>query len=198
MKEARIVMPLVEGKQTAHTRLANRLLEIFGGCTITHGNGLWRDDAGRSIHDTVTIYDVAVNNEIGVNSSAKLYDIAIAAGRELNQQAVYIRYADGSVIVSPVPGATTPELNQLDEPVGIKRLPEVGDIWKTRDGCTVAVIRNEGPLKSHPLTCTLLNRGNSNVGWEPGQRLAVTTDGRFAGTNPHILDLTTFRSRFVD
>ena len=102
MKEARIILPLV-GKSAdgvrppsaaaVHRLLRTRLAKRFGGYTRTTGYGGWVDGEGQIVEENVAVYDVAINPT--AEDNADLRDIAVAAARNLLQDAVYFRQTSG-------------------------------------------------------------------------------------------------------
>lgn len=160
LREARIVMPYDNDDEDSHAGLRTALLDAFGGYTCTTGVGAWRDDFRRSIIDRVQVYDVAIEAERDATWDT-LFQIAMKAGRELDQEAVYIRYPDGSVCIEPVHGREglgglmppTKENGGVKDapsvaeaapqvPLGGRRLPAVGEIWETSCGDKVAIVRS--------------------------------------------------------
>lgn len=166
LKEARIVMPdfPLDGHPDpkAHSVLKAALVNTFGGYTASHGTGGWMAPDGRLMMDSVAIYDVAINAERGTDL-AQLAQIAATAGRALKQQAVYVRYPDGDVEIMDlgsiparpglkdrvVPLDETPhdgkaKMTEQGPTVSFghgKRLPAVGEIWRTRANGLAAVLK---------------------------------------------------------
>lgn len=101
MLEAKIILPL-EGNNgenigRAHNYLRASLVANFGGVTVFSGIGHWRDETGETINEVVCAYVTAMKSTQGNNR--KLRKLAIVAGREAGQKAVYVRYADGRVSI---------------------------------------------------------------------------------------------------
>lgn len=102
MKEARIILPTVangnvRSSANVHQLLAVDLAYRFGGYTAIKGSGGWLDrEAGMLVTEEVTIYDVAVASH-DARAAADLSDLALRAGRQLDQKAVYVRLPNGEV-----------------------------------------------------------------------------------------------------
>lgn len=104
MKEARIVMPVAplmnSASAAAHAALRKSLAYTFGGYTSTEGLGAWVNN-GSVVQDEVVIYDIACDEHKDATYD-KLFTLAVEAGWALNQEAVYIRYPDGTVEIASV------------------------------------------------------------------------------------------------
>lgn len=103
MKEARITMPLVgdfmtsEASERAHRLFSIRVAKRFGGYTATKGYGGWVDASGNLIEEAVTVYDIAATPDEAAD--ADLVELAEWFGRELRQEAVYVRSFAGEVSI---------------------------------------------------------------------------------------------------
>lgn len=220
MKEARIILPVVDNMLKSlniHDAFMRSVTDMFGGFTMTTGSGGWKRDNGEYVDDDVAIYDIACD-EHSDSTYDKLFLLATEYGRQLGQQAVYLRYPDGEVEIvdldppvaaphhpakdcatEPQPdliadddgmgqaiGATLDRDNVMD---AVPRYPEVGDIWRARNGATVAVVEryNSGPL-SGLLKCRVL-RGR-------GSTLYVTTTGEASGVRGRAFGLVEYVGRF--
>lgn len=220
LKEARIVMPFDKdglSPRYQHSNLRNSLVAAFGGFTVSYGGG-WRNDKGETVTDAIAIYDIALEADRD-STWDWLFQIAMAAGAELKQEAVYIRYPDGTVCIEPVKsreglgGLQRPtEANggvktvppQLDDtprdmtgqPLGTKRLPQVGEVWRARTGELIAILSQASVLDGGYNTVTL-SKGETAI--NPGRTGLHDLDGKpyggaRGGTSP--FDLVTFVTRF--
>ena len=100
MREAVIIMPRDNPQASAHLRLL--LLDRFGGYTQHEAAGAWRDPAGKVLHDHHNVFTVACDVTFAdVERMQQLRVIAAAAGREANQQCVYLRGFNGVVELVP-------------------------------------------------------------------------------------------------
>lgn len=101
MKEARIVMPCateVSDWEDIHNWMAHDICEGFGGCTKHMGSGLWVGPHGKTVAETVIVYDIAMEDtDANVD---KLCRIADKYGRALGQHSTYVRYPDGRVFIT--------------------------------------------------------------------------------------------------
>ena len=101
MREARITMPLVgqylttESSERIHKLLALRIAKRFGGYTATKGYGGWVDARGDLIEEGVMVYDIAATPDEAADRDVR--ELAEWAGRELKQEAVYVRTFSGDV-----------------------------------------------------------------------------------------------------
>lgn len=82
-----------------HEAFAGLLVDRFGGATISDGAGLWRHN-GKLYREPVKVYSVAIDRE----AQGAFRDIAIEAGREAGQLAVFLT-VDGK-----------PEIAELEAP----------------------------------------------------------------------------------
>lgn len=205
LKEARIVMPIIgDGADVDHDKLRNDLLNAFGGYTYTRGAGAWRNSFGQSIIDSVGVYDIALEADRDA-SWDQLFQIAMAAGRELKQEAVYIRYPDGTVEITKVNDRNelgglnrpTEDNGGVKTPLGAKRLPQVGEVWRNSVDQLIAVI---GPAGNARLDggyfCSILSRGDSGSNYA-GHTYYVDLDGKvLPDKSSHPRDLKTYVARF--
>lgn len=149
-RECRLIMPCaahVEDHLAMHVAMQSRLITEFGGYTLTHGRGGWRDDAtGETVEEKINIYDVAID---GPGELATLSAIGASFGGALEQKSIYLRTPEGEVVfIDPDITAlarldTTrpvqtmipfdPTLTQT-RAVSEPPVPEVGDIWAMRAG----------------------------------------------------------------
>lgn len=103
MKEARITMPLVgdfmtsEASERAHRLFSKLIAKRFGGYTATKGFGGWIDAGGNLIEEAVMVYDIAATPDEAAD--ADLVELAKWFGRELRQEAVYVRKLTGEVVI---------------------------------------------------------------------------------------------------
>lgn len=159
LREARIVMPVKVDVASEHANMRDEIVRAFGEYTAYWANGVWFGD-GKTVRDQVMVYDIAIEAERDATWDT-LFQIAMKAGRALGQEAVYIRYPDGSVCIEPVHGREglgglmppTKENGGVKDapsvaeaapqvPLGGRRLPAVGEIWETSCGDKVAIVRS--------------------------------------------------------
>ena len=206
LREARIILPYDTGDgeadRKAHAFMAEQLTKHFGGFTVFSGQGAWAKDEKTIVYDEVKIYDVAA--QVQRHPEDQLRRIAREAGMLLDQDSVYIRYADGKVdiIELRIAGseAATQEAELSDAADWVakqqKRLPQVGDIWETRCGALVAVLSQASVLDGG-FNVVTLTRGQSAR--QVGIAHVVDLDGCILrDKTPAAYDLTRFKSRFVD
>lgn len=205
MHEARIIMPS-NGRGTPHStnRRAHEVIEgqlaaAFGGYTVSTGNGGWIDNDGNLIRDAVRVYDVAINTREIEGADAALCNIAVTAGRALNQQCVYVRMTNGQVILIDIPkewAETSPEVST--EEVGpLGRKIEVGDLWKTIDGSIIAITSRSN---ARLVRCMVLTLANGATLDHVYQIYIDATDGMYhiaPSKKAHPLDLEKFVGRYV-
>lgn len=85
------------GKSLQHVEAyaIKALVAAFGGVTVDHAKGHWRDASGAVVSEPVwrliTAYEPSAAND------AKLASVARYIGAEGNQEAVYVRFASGDV-----------------------------------------------------------------------------------------------------
>lgn len=197
MRELRIVMPLaahIDGHMQAHVELEIELCRLAGGCTAYRGTGSWVDN-GQLVREEVIIYDVAIYTDNATSLAAKALLLAVAAGQALQQKAIYFRDAGNDVRIVELGANAAPAAPAAQAapavPLGTKRVPEPGEVWKMRDGRTVAVIRlvKDG-VTSYPMQCRAI---------ETGADVYLTDDGRaHHDRTESALDLMTFVSRWRD
>jgi hypothetical protein len=94
MREGRIVLPITTATNIAYHDAKQRLVDAFGGITVTFGNGTYKGEHWTTT-EPVEIIDVAYVPEW--DNDAKLYDIASRFQQEAKQESVYVRYANGVV-----------------------------------------------------------------------------------------------------
>jgi len=199
LKEARIVMPFANFGSD-HSQLRAALIETFGGYTCAVGQGGWYDEVNQErIDDSVVIYDVAIEDTL--EARRKLLDTALDAGRSLAQKAVYVRYPDGRVdIVDTKPGQDDGlqpgAFNVPPAALGAKRLPQVGEVWRTRSESLVAILKQASVLDGGYDAITL-TKGDTAIG--AGRPMLYSLDGHVYGGSkgePRPFDLVAFVTRF--
>ena len=103
MREALIILPNEDnhGRHivAVHDRLQVALCNVFGGYTATQACGGWQSTDGARIEESVTCYMVAMEDSQA--NAAVLREIALDAGKEAKQEAMYVRYASGEVEIIP-------------------------------------------------------------------------------------------------
>lgn len=92
MREATIICP---DHAAALEYAKGQAIDWFGGVTVTHGEGAWRDDAGKVIAEPVHILAIACEETI--TNYGLLDTLADRIGKLACQQCVYIRYPNGRV-----------------------------------------------------------------------------------------------------
>jgi predicted cupin superfamily sugar epimerase len=98
MRLAIFNLPLSDNSGNAlndvHAALQADIVDTFGGFTLTHGHGGWRDDAtGKVFCEPVAVYSIAMNAT--PNNARRLRSLAIWHGRIADQLAVYLVHANG-------------------------------------------------------------------------------------------------------
>lgn len=197
LREARIVMPVLRGivSTGAHSRLMSELCAAFGGVTRYQGLGSWKNDNSDQIDDVVNIYDIAMEAERDATWD-KMFQIAMKAGRQLGQKAVYIRYPDGSVEIADTRTAAGATIAESKIPLGAKRTPQVGEIWETSEGALVAVIKNIIAKPGGGLDVVMLKQGTLGA-YRPGTTYEVDLDGKvLPDQSSHPRDLKRFVKDF--
>ena len=101
LREAAIIVPVCdnEGFSLAgiHGELQRALIGTFGGYTCLSGVGGWKRVTGEIQTEKVFVYVVAVEETLKVRQDLEY--IAKAFRRIAGQQAVYVRYAQGDVVL---------------------------------------------------------------------------------------------------
>lgn len=201
-REARLILPrIVAGMNIhkvadIHQSLRRELCRTFGGYTVFAADGGWidEDSNGRLEHDEHWAYDIAMPDE--TSKGAALGVLAIKYGRLLEQQAVYVRKADGRVSILSTAGAgaadkpmTRDATDKAERILGTKRLPKVGEVWATRSGGYVAVVEaTSSMVAADDLFCVLIERGRMGVA--VGYTYTVTCDGLYSRVvDEHPFDL---------
>lgn len=215
MKEARIIMPYTtvltyEGGEVldakshrVHATLKHDLIDAFSGFTRTEGEGGWLGVHGNAMIDQVAIYDIACDEKLD-ETYAMLFEIALNAGRALDQQSVYIRYPDGVVEIADTktkvgyPSKRKPANDAGERVVGTKRTPKVGDVWVTRCSSIVEV-KSEASILDGGFNCEVTARVS---GPHPaGTRFICNLDGQYGTTrhrdDEHPYDLVKFRGEMI-
>lgn len=99
MREARIILPINDNNGNSlsflHKSLAGELCRHFGGATATQSNGMWIADNGKLYDEPGIAYDIAM--EPTRDNDAIMREIAVRFGRLAEQEAMYLRLADGQV-----------------------------------------------------------------------------------------------------
>lgn len=99
MKEQRIVLPRADNRGNPLDRLRasleEHLTDIYGGYTILPANGGWRSPSGLVHREPVWIFDVAAPDTAAVRDH--LREIASWLANDANQEAIYVRHANGDV-----------------------------------------------------------------------------------------------------
>lgn len=82
------------------TNLNNKTLvsisKAFGGFTVTEGRGGWVNEEGKLFDESILRVTVAADNT--PENSGKLKQIALNYKQEANQEAVYLRAMDNTVL----------------------------------------------------------------------------------------------------
>ncbi len=99
-REAVLILPQYhnDGGSIAAARDAalKEITRQFGGLTGVDAVGYWTDSQGGLRREPVTVVTVAYAPS--GYADAILYGIALAFGHKANQESVYLRYPDGSVV----------------------------------------------------------------------------------------------------
>lgn len=107
LRSARIVLPftLEQISDAAHEWLQRQLCIVYGGYTVTNGQGAWIENppgAERGVlhSDTVRVYDIAMADTD--TNADRLVRIAHGAAAMLKQKSVYYQFPDGRVFIDDV------------------------------------------------------------------------------------------------
>lgn len=99
MREALIILPQFDNDKHSlkhvRARLSKSLMHAFGGCTIRTAHGSWLDGHGHPVIEPVWEI-VAACDDTPANAAA-IRALAIDAGHEGKQEAVYCRLPSGDV-----------------------------------------------------------------------------------------------------
>lgn len=193
MHEARIIMPFDgRGGVDSHKGLKSSILSFFGGYTATFGNGGWTDNDDVVVSENVGVYDIAMEDT--ESNRAKLRSIALYVGRSLDQQAVYIRYPNGQVVIMDVTGHSDPVPSAHAQDPGSKpagggsiRLPNPGEVWRNRGGDLIHVIALETAPATGGRYLKVRNLRHGGTGTD-----TLGPDGRGGPGGRHPLDLIEF------
>lgn len=109
MREASFILPLTDGPCWAHATAEDTLMRHFGGFSVAQVSGAWRDGpGGEIIRDTSIEYRIAA--EWTDEKRNTFIGVALAAGREARQDAIYIKMDTGRVLIlSTDEGAWVPD-----------------------------------------------------------------------------------------
>lgn len=111
MREACIILPkLATGvgvgeRQRTVAWLISRLVDEFGGVTITEGHGWWKAPDGIVTAERVELFTVAVPWQFRHDAETApktIRNLALQAGEDLLETAVYVRYPNGDVQILEV------------------------------------------------------------------------------------------------
>jgi hypothetical protein len=144
MREARIIFP-TEPLARERTRFEHDLVSAFGGFTRTIGDGGWAGDDGKTVYETVSIYDVAM--EDAPTNARQLKVLAVQYGRLLAQEAVYVRFASGAVEIIPMKAKSDPAASPVPAshtPVGYPGLNKAEQAFLDRVADPEGVVRVRG------------------------------------------------------
>lgn len=107
MQEASIICPVKDNDgapvDKAHFNLELALIDGFDGFTTQNVKGVWRDAAnGRTFRDDSIEYRVAADYAANPRLAARLENIAARFARDAGQLAMYVKHANGEIVlVSP-------------------------------------------------------------------------------------------------
>lgn len=108
MNEGKIIIPATDkAGNVAPARAALRatcinMAEGFGGYTVTDGQGGWIDNQGHLVEEDVKIVTVAYDDYSDPNADMFLLNSARQVAADLDQDCVYVKFADGIVeLVEP-------------------------------------------------------------------------------------------------
>jgi hypothetical protein len=99
MKEARIILPTFQRDDmpvgaNIPTMLEEKLIDVFGGYTVTVGHGGYRMADGSIKQEPVRVYDVACGEW---DNSETLEPMAKWLCKAANQECVYLRLPSGQI-----------------------------------------------------------------------------------------------------
>ena len=98
LTEGRIIIPGSDNEFSTQPErdtleyVRHELLQAFGGYTEFRGCGAWKDGHGEIISEPVIVFDVAYRT-----GRKNLIKIAEHVKETLQQEAIYVRFNDGSV-----------------------------------------------------------------------------------------------------
>ncbi len=99
MREAMIILPQFDNDhkplKPVRAHIAKALMHAFGGCTIRTAHGSWLDAKGHPVIEPVWEL-VAACDDTPANAHA-IRALAVEAGHEGKQQAIYCRLPSGDV-----------------------------------------------------------------------------------------------------
>ena len=99
LRPAKIILPVQDNGgyflDFAHFKLRSDLAKIWGGCTVTIGQGCWVNEHGKVFDEPVKIYTVAM--PVSQSARTTLRNIAIELAAKCGQEAIYVEHADGTV-----------------------------------------------------------------------------------------------------
>ena len=89
---ATIIVPETIGSPNAncHAEVRDALEATFGGWTAHEATGGWKPVTGEAIEETVTVYDVAMDDTILNRQTMR--SLATDVARDLDQEAVYLSF----------------------------------------------------------------------------------------------------------
>lgn len=98
-REAAIILPMHDatGKHTDtyRAKFIEALIAAFGGVTVTDARGYWRNDDGRVVDEPVKVLTVAMAHALWPTLQRMASEACVALG----QEAIYVRFADGEVVI---------------------------------------------------------------------------------------------------
>lgn len=101
LREAAIILPIRDTRgnptETYRRKFVEALILAFGGVTVTNAEGYWRSPSGQVVAEPVKIYTVAA--PATGKSADTLQRLAAEACIALAQEAIYLRYHDGEVVL---------------------------------------------------------------------------------------------------
>ena len=102
MRLATLILPTMNNagvdQTDTHIALQSQLIAEFGGFTVAHGNGGWRDDStGKVMCDPVAVYSIAMDQN-DANDAGALESIARFYGHMAGQVCVMVTHASGEVV----------------------------------------------------------------------------------------------------
>jgi hypothetical protein len=153
MREARIIFP-TEPLARERTRFEHDLVSAFGGFTRTIGDGGWAGDDGKTVYETVSIYDIAMRDEF--QDFGPLKNMAVEYGRRLEQEAVYVRYPSGDVEIIPLKAESKPAASPAPaaapyDPADLLNPAEKAFLDRVKDPQGVRRDRTAGERQAMPL-----------------------------------------------
>lgn len=102
---ATITLPILDNNkhstELAHKYLTIKLLELWGGYSVAHSTGFWRDPAtGIVYEDFNRVYSVAMETDLFTRD--RFSELAHEVGQMAHQLAVALTHANGDFVIMDI------------------------------------------------------------------------------------------------